>query len=418
MRTVPSFPEIVDIDAEEATSGRFPVFEALTEGAVVLLRGLDLIVQARKDLIVSSMDAGGSQTIGAELLSFYEAAEIPSLDAIHALSQAVKRFHDRREWSRRCHGLFAQLDLPSPILYDGGIPRLLLPLDVVEQARQSGRFEDGDFMRTSPTGKTEFFTRVTPDAMPIHRDYNRDHHLFQVNLWFCLHDTEAEEVIRVFPEHYHDQVFTMECTPEALAQVGRALEFDLEFGDAALFHGEHLHASPVGKPGLRRQSVDFRAAMACPDDNSHYRDGFLNAANFEGVEPAIDLIMELEGETPPTAERLNQIVDIFDSLPFAEDRYLLLAKRAAGVDNAVFDWSLKSVISRSELYFWVLSAGKLAVARNHQGLAKIAAARAYQLAERDGSFPDFMPVAYKSRTQQFSPEKAQHDAAALLAAAG
>jgi len=402
-------------------SGTFPVLEALQEGAVVLLRGLEPVVQGRKAMIETAAAAGSTKNVAEELLAFYEDAVLPSLDSIFALSKAVNYFRDRREWSRQLHGLFGQMGLPSPVLYDGGIPRLLLPLEIVEEAKQSGLFEAGDFMRTSPTGKTEFFSRVTPDATPIHRDYNRDHYLFQVNLWFCLHSTEVDEVIRVFPEHYHHPVYTMECTPEALAQVGEPLEFELEFGDAALFHGEHLHASPVGKPGRRRQSVDFRAAIACTDDNRHYRDGFLNAANFESTEhggPAIDLLMELEGETPLNAERLTEILDGFDDLPFAEDRYLDLAEKAAGIDNAVTDWALKTVIGRSELFYWVLAAGRLAAQRQNQSLARIGAVRTIELIEQMQSFPSFMPVAYQGATHQLTPDKARQEASTMIAATG
>ncbi|MDA0663980.1 MAG: hypothetical protein O3B08_14245 [Proteobacteria bacterium] len=354
------FPPIIDLPADAATNGSYPVFEALTEGALVILRGVEQIIQGRRALIETAATAVPAGNVADELLAFYDDAVAPSMNTVHALSQAVKIFREKREWSRRLHGLFAQIDLPAPILYDGGIPRLLLGSEFVEAAKQSGLFEPGDFMRTSPTGKTEIFSRVTPDATPIHRDYNRDHYLFQMNLWFCLHSTEVDEVIRVFPEHYHHPVFTMECTPEALAQVGDPLEFELDFGDAVLFHGEHLHASPVGKPGRRRQSLDFRAAVACHDDNRHYHEGFINAANFGRAadDPAaIDMLVELE-DAAPTAERLTAILDAFEDLPFAEDRYLLLADKAAGIDNAVADWAIKTVISRSDLYYWVLAAGR------------------------------------------------------------
>ncbi|WP_061848439.1 hypothetical protein [Bradyrhizobium sp. DOA1] len=280
----------VDAEYSDVLNGRIDVFGALRSGQVVLVRNIEPIKAGRLKMI----ELAGPKA-APELELFYRTGAAPSLDALHGLSHAIKDFRSKRLWSRLFHDFFSAMKLPDPTLYDGGIPRLVLPLQIVDAAKASGRFEGTDFQRATPAGLSEIFM---PAPANIHRDFNRPHHLFQFNMWFPLHDADADGILRVYPHLYREPIFDQNCTPEALAALGKHAEFTLAFGDAVLFHGEQLHTSPIASSGGRRQSVDFRVAVDCHDDNGHYRQGFLSSRNFDvvpGVGSAIDLIIELEG---------------------------------------------------------------------------------------------------------------------------
>jgi hypothetical protein len=407
--------QLIDLPAERIQSGSFSPIDALMNGAILLIRGIDNIVHGRESLVTTAAAVGSGDQIVDELIAFYEDATLPSISTIHALSLAVKTFRTRREWSRILHDLFVAMNLPLPVLYDNGISRLILPPEILLEAKASGIFEKLDFQRESPAGLTETFM---PNPANIHRDYNRKHYLFQFNIWFPLHDTEEDEVVRIFPQWYRQPVFDIDNAPEMISKLGNPASFQLSLGDAVVFHGEHLHTSPIEKPGWRRQSVDFRVAVACPDDNRHYRHGYLNAANFEeanGLGPAVDFILELEDPIEPSAERLLEILDIFDCLPFAEDRYLFVVDKAPGKDMSIAIRALTAVIERSKLFFWVLNAGIKAEQMGNLVLAQKSASKTLRLIERDPTLPNFMVIDYQNASTQLNPSTAHEIANTILA---
>ena len=329
------------IEIEAASAKRTAAASLLTAGQVIILRNIDAIRHFRaaiEDHIRSGDPAGA---VG--LTAFFAEGIPPGVPTVLALSRAIKAVRSDRFLSRCLAPLIAEFGFNPPVRLDGGIPRLVLPPDIVAAARKSGLFTAEDFKRLTADGPTEIFM---PAPANIHRDYNRRHYLLQCNMWFPLHDAEEDEVLQISPQFYRRPVFDMDATEQNLCRLGDPLRYRLAFGDAILFHGEHLHTSPPSGGGARRRfSYDLRIASHNVDDTRHYRDLFLDLRNFPGrLEPTVRLgvypaasvaddsalpaLLELECARQPGEAELARIADIFDHFPFAEDRYLALATRA------------------------------------------------------------------------------------------
>jgi hypothetical protein len=241
-------------------------------------------------------------------------------------------------------------------------------------------------------------------------------------MWFPLHDSGEDEVVRIYPEAYQRPIFDMDATEENLRQLGDPLHYRLGFGDAILFHGEHLHTSPVSSGRFRRRfSYDFRIASYSLDDTRHYRDLFLDLRNFPAQPPpklrlgghqiastaddcALPAILELERSTNLDETGLTRIGDIFDSFPFAEDRYALLATRALSRRaplNATR--ASQTILDHSPHWFWLAVAGQSFLAMGDRIQAEKAFRKSHDLAGRQATLPDFMPVAYPDPPTQLLP---------------
>jgi hypothetical protein len=411
-----AIPQMIEIDA--ASPRRADVANLLSAGHVVILRNIDGIRRLRAAMIAyaETQYAG----VGRELTAFCESADIPSLLAVLALSRAIKAVRSERFLSRCLAPLIAEGGFAPPVRLDGGIPRLVLPAEIVSAARVSGLFTDEDFKRLSADGPTEIFM---PRPANIHRDYNRRHYLLQCNVWFTLHDADEDEVLRIFPQLYRQPIFDMDATEENLRTLGAPPRYRLAFGDAILFHGEHLHTSPSpgGKSG-RRLSYDLRIASHNTDDTRHYRDLFLDLRDFPSVpEPApalgvpaspsvsdscaLPALIALERAKEHSEAELTRIADVFDHFPFAEDRYLILAKHAAQAQlPALAERALQKIVVQSPHAFWVAKAGEALVELNDQRGAEMAFRKALRLTETQAALPDFMPVDYANPPTQPLPE--------------
>jgi hypothetical protein len=356
----------------------------LEAGRVVLLRDVTPIKEFREHLIEICCAYGDSFTIKDELIRFYEAGESPSEIAIYALRCGIRDSRAIRLLSQYMAPLVERMGFDRSILLDGGISRLVLPKSLIEKIRQSQQFDSLDFIRERADGPTETFM---PGPANIHRDFNRRHSLFQCNIWFPLHDACSEEVLRIWPDLYHDHITDMPATPDNLRRVGKPIHYELNFGDAIIFHGEHLHTSPArlhGAEDYRRHTYDFRIATRCGDDNHGYRDNFSNIANFIGLDntrkPSSDnnfgvnyrerfreekdsanfYLYALENNGDIKEGDINDIFEIFLSLPFAEDRFFLLVEKA--LDMSLLDLSCQAgeqIRIRSRHYFWLLRCGEI-----------------------------------------------------------
>jgi len=407
-------PQVFEIDA--AGPRRADVASLLSAGHVVILRDVEGIRRLRAAMIAyaEAQQAGA----GRELTAFCESGDIPPLPAVLALSRTIKAARSERFVSRCLAPLIAEEGFIPPVRLDGGIPRLVLPADVVSAARHSGLFGDEDFKRLTADGPTEIFM---PRPANIHRDYNRRHYLLQCNMWFTLHDAGEDEVLRIFPEAYRRPIFDMDATEENLHTLGAPLRYRLAFGDAILFHGEHLHTSPPGGKSRRRFSYDLRIASHNTDDTRHYRDLFLDLRNFPvrpelaaalGVDApasvadscALPALLELERAPEPGEAELTRIADIFDHFAFAEDRYLMLAKRAAQAQvPAIARRALQAIVAKSAYAFWLAKAGEAFAGLNDRPNAETAFRKALRLLDTQAAPPDFMPVGYDNPPTQPMP---------------
>ena len=215
----------------------------------------------------------------------------------------------------------------------------------------------------------------------------------------------------------------MDATEQNLCRLGDPLRYRLAFGDAILFHGEHLHTSPPSGGGARRRfSYDLRIASHNVDDTRHYRDLFLDLRNFPGrPEPTVRLgvypaasvaddsalpaLLELECARQPGEAELARIADIFDHFPFAEDRYLALATRATSARApAIAARALRTIAEQSPHFFWIAKAGQAYLALNDRAGAVTAFRKALALTKKQPTLPNFMPVEYSGPPTQPLPE--------------
>lgn len=383
----------------------------LLAGGIVILRNLRSIADFRVGFVARATAAGASP---AALTAFYEEGIVPDLVDVHGIAAAIKAVRQERYLSACLAPLAEGLGLPEPVRLDGGIPRLVLPPEVLTAARGSDLFEAEDFARASADGRTETFM---PRPANLHRDYDRPHDLFQANLWFPLHDCDEDGVLRLYPGAYRRDVHDMDATAESLAALGPPPRYRLAFGDAVLFHGEHLHTSPVAGP-RRRHSYDFRIAADCVDDTAHYRQGFLDLRNFLGEQSALGPLLAMEDLVYPTPVRFGTLLDAFDRLPFAEDRYLIAAQCAAAVAPALALRPLRAIAQRSSCWFWVLRAGMLMVSSGLHHDARAALAKARSLAETAAPRPGYAPVSYDKARTQPDPETAAAQCEQLLTRLG
>jgi hypothetical protein len=242
-------------------------------------------------------------------------------------------------------------------------------------------------------------------------------------MWFPLHDAGEDEVVRIYPDAYRRPIFDMDATEENLRHLGEPLRYRLGFGDAVLFHGEHLHTSPASSGSFRRRfSYDFRIASHCLDDTRHYRDLFLDLRNFP-ARPALEMrlgdhgaasraddcalpaILELERASNLDDAGLTRIADIFDTFPFAEDRYVLLATRAIAMkEPRIASRALRTILNRSPHWFWLAVAGQNFLALGDHIQAGAALRKARDFAGRQITLPNFMPVVYAHPATQPLPQ--------------
>ena len=254
-------------------------YAALQSGTVIILRGCSPLTEFR-DEILETVECEGGSGARVDIKRFYEESIVPSAPALLSLSRAVKLLRTRMALSRHLAPVIQKMECDPEVLLDGGINRIVVPPNVLSSLSVNSDFASEDFKRKSADGDVEIFM---PGVANIHRDFNRPHHLFQFNIWFPLHSVDQHGVLRIWPNHYRAPVTDLDATEENFKLLGDPLPYRLDFGDAILFHGEHLHTSPVAhskSPNYRRHTYDFRVASCSYDDNTHYRQNFWNVKNF------------------------------------------------------------------------------------------------------------------------------------------
>lgn len=381
-----------------------PTFASMLEdGKIIVLRGFQPIKEFRHHLIELSCAYGDANEVKEELLRFYEVGDLPSMPTIYALRCGIRIARSSRLLSQYLAPSIAEMGFSPSVLLDGGISRLVLPRGLIDRIRGTGQYDTADFLRERADGPTETFMA---EAANIHRDFNRTHHLFQCNIWIPLHNTNTSEVVRIWPERYRSTVSNMDATPDNIRQLGDPAHYKLSFGDAVLFHGEHLHTSPAGAYGAsnyRRHTFDFRVATRCGDDNKGYRYNFCNLNNFiahgsppptvvdnmtcsymehflEKKDSANYYLLSLENQKGLVEKSVADILDIFLGLPFAEDRYLTLVEKA--LDMCMYEIAVKAaeqIKVCSVHYFWLLRCGEAFERCEMNGIAQALYRRCYEV---------------------------------------
>ena len=167
---------------------------------------------------------------------------------------------------------------------DGGVTRLVFPEQSKLLLRQKGNLETSYFKRNESGGEIEVFM---PTLANIHRDHNRYHNGFQFNIWFGMHNLKENECLQVFEKLYHSLSHKdQENSLSNLKKLKDSINYKLSFGDCIIFHGEHLHTSPLNQrqKNYFRHSIDIRLITDTYDDNSHYRKNCKQIAIFSNIE--------------------------------------------------------------------------------------------------------------------------------------
>lgn len=426
----PSSP-IIELNAQDLAASAIDVFACLRAGKVIIFRQLPLIARLREE-IVDYAAILGRDGVREELAAFYEASTPMTTRTLWVLTQVLKKVRTDRFISQLAAAFVESLNFPQPIYLDGAIPRLALPLDQVEAARNSGLFIATDFQRAHSAGDTEMFM---PRPANIHRDFNREHEILMCNLWFPLHNSAESEVVQVWAQHYANaQVRDQDNTAENHARLGSPTAFRLNFGDAILFHGEMPHTSPPHPVVGRRHSFDMRIACACYDDNRGYRHNFVHLNNFHteagsSTPLAFDFPQLASTHSVPqpanylsanyfwryaqssaslSGTEITRLHEVFDAYPFAEDRYISLAKLAIRHGALALGLRILETLSkRTEHYFWLAQCAEIFEQAESNDAARSTYARALEYANRVTP-NNFAPIAYAPKGQAATPAHLQY----------
>jgi hypothetical protein len=424
-----------ELTADEAAVPAQPAAALLARGHVFVLRAIPGIVRIREGLIKHA--AGTIPAAGAELRDFYASGRIPGHTTMGSLVRAIKATRETRWISQQLAAWLKAVGFGPPILLDGGVNRLVLPADDLRSARDSGLFDGTDFARERADGPVEVFMAQPSN---IHRDFNREHSMLMCNLWFPLHDLDADETVMVFPDAYRREIFDIDNTADNRRGLGAPVQVALRFGDALLFHGEHMHCSPPERAGGRRHSFDLRIASRCPDDNAHYRYNFWNLNNFlsrtGAAQVGLDSPLSIGGplaqhhaahggrlcanfyclavERDAGFQEWGALLDVFRSYPFAEDRYLWaasLAQQRGAPESSAFATELGG---RTSQFFWAIQAARF-LERAAPRRARPFWLRVLELAGQADALPNLAPVRYRNPMSQCRPDEARRLAKEALA---
>ena len=87
-----------------------------------------------------------------------------------------------------------------------------------------------------------------------------------INIWIALSAVKIGNGLSIYPEVYGKR---LPCTEDGKIQrnqyFGDAINFELEPGDALIFHGEHLHASEINSTNLTRHVASLRITLEKPN---------------------------------------------------------------------------------------------------------------------------------------------------------
>ncbi len=425
--------QFLEIDSKRVGELKQSLASQLAAGAIVVLRDVHGLYRFRQQLLKCAAEISAEPQTAEQLDTFYATGTTPPVATLHALVLAIKMARDQRYLSECLADLVREMKFGPAVLLDGGVNRLVLSKEVVEETRKHAHlFVPTDYRRLRPDGTPEIFM---PGPSNIHRDFNRPHRVLMCNFWAPMHDSDETEIVQVYPSVYRQPVHNHENSAENRRLLGDPVRVRLRFGDALLFHGEHLHHSP--DLVRRRHSYDLRIASHAVDDNRHYRDNFSHSNNFLRAVPAepelrpcqllpTDALAHhrrhgrshsanfyqvcFENSAELSANSAKQLFQVFRQYPFAEDRFLLLADRAQDTSGKLAAQIVEYVVDRTQSYFFNLMSARRLREWGESALARRAYSRAIECARQCDPLPDLAPVEYANPLSQLLPAEAARQA--------
>ena len=174
----------------------------LKKGKIVILRNFAPIVDFRKFILNHVREQ--SVRYEQEVIDFYDNNILPSREALGVLIKTINHIREHSILSSILSSFIKSMDCADEVLIDGGINRLVLPSiqKTLESLRQDQSLPVNTFERIGGAD-TSLVEIIMPKAAEPHRDFDRVHFHFQFNIWFCLHECNESEIIRIYPDLYH-----------------------------------------------------------------------------------------------------------------------------------------------------------------------------------------------------------------------
>jgi len=357
---------IIEIDFNDLLNQESNVEEILKNN-IVIVRNCELIRLFRKNLIACI-----PKMYQSEIQTFYKHLIVPSHNAIYHLRNVLELTRDLKYLSTLLYEFIVHIFRAKSILVDGGISRLLFPEREYRKLKESFLFSKQDFQRTRGSSNVETFMNGESN---IHRDFNRICSVKMFNMWIPMHDISQDNVLCIYPEYLNDNIFNMDNTKENRSNLKNRAVYKLAFGDFVLFNSEQLHHSPLRDTSKTiRHSFDFRVILNDGSDGGHYRENFDNIHNFY-IPMATSKSYKLKENIKDLADyqcnasmlsykyrkgiiTKEKLFEVYQELPFSEDRYIMLA--LSEIENSKFVKDVcMYVISKTNKYFWIYKLYKL-----------------------------------------------------------
>jgi nitrite reductase/ring-hydroxylating ferredoxin subunit len=148
-----------------------------------------------------------------------------------------------------------------------------------------------------------------------------------INVWFALGAVKRGNGLCLYPRVYGKR---LPCNPDGkIARqqyYGEGLNFELEPGDAVIFHGEHLHSSEINSTDKTRHGISLRLTLDKPQFISPSPYTFVYSG-FGGklqaklsrlrvkVTDKLDKILPKAGDRPPADRQVTAFDDTSASFP-------------------------------------------------------------------------------------------------------
>jgi nitrite reductase/ring-hydroxylating ferredoxin subunit len=134
--------------------------------------------------------------------------------------------------------------------------------------------------------------KITPH--PPHRDSWVDCPNNVINVWIAIGPVSKENGLTLFQDAFKREVDYVSAGSSASIAYhenpGKPTCFDLEAGDALVFHGEHLHSTVLNHSQTTRHVISFRITEQKPRYNNRHYHHYLHSALAGGP---LDMLAEL-----------------------------------------------------------------------------------------------------------------------------
>ncbi|MFB2938676.1 Rieske 2Fe-2S domain-containing protein [Aerosakkonemataceae cyanobacterium BLCC-F154] len=107
-----------------------------------------------------------------------------------------------------------------------------------------------------------------------------------VNVWIAIGPVKVGNGLNIYPTIYGKK---LPCTQEGKIVPGQSfgpvLSFNLQPGDALIFHGEHLHSSELNSTDFTRFVISMRMVIGTPHflEDSPYKDNYIFGDTRKGI---------------------------------------------------------------------------------------------------------------------------------------